>query len=90
MEQRLKRNAVGAQIRKLRNQRNWTQEILVARCNVAGCNISRGTLAKVEAQIRGVSDVELFAIAKAFTVEIEELYPKGFAATLKAAGGVDE
>jgi transcriptional regulator with XRE-family HTH domain len=89
MEQRLKRNAVGAKIRKLRNQRNWTQEILVARCNVAGCNISRGTLAKVEAQIRGVSDIELFTVAKAFAVQIEELFPKGFAATLKSAGGAD-
>jgi transcriptional regulator with XRE-family HTH domain len=62
-----------------------TQEMLVARCNLAGCNITRGTLAKVEAQIRGISDVELFAIAKVFGVRMEELFPKGFSALLKAA-----
>jgi transcriptional regulator with XRE-family HTH domain len=85
MEQRLKRNAVGAEIRKMRDARRLTQEMLVARCYLAGCNISRGTLAKVESQIRGCSDVELFTIAKVLGVRMDELFPKGFAATLKAS-----
>lgn len=83
MEQRLQRNAVGAQIRKLRVALDWTQETLVARCNLAGCNITRGTLAKIESQIRGAGDVELFVIAHALGVKIEELFPKDFAAKLK-------
>ena len=87
MEQGPKRNAVGAEIRKLRNARSMTQEMLVARCNLAGCNITRGTLAKIEAQIRGACDVELFTIARALKVDMEALFPKGFAATLKASGG---
>ena len=87
MEQRPKRNAVGAEIRKLRNARSMTQEMLVARCNLAGCNITRGTLGKVEAQIRGISDVELFAISRALKVNMEDLFPRGFAAMLKEFSG---
>jgi transcriptional regulator with XRE-family HTH domain len=85
MEQGSKRNAVGAEIRKLRNARSITQEMLVARCNLAGCSITRGTLAKIEAQIRGISDVELFTISRVLRVDMEELFPRGFAASLKAS-----
>jgi len=80
MEQR-PHNFVGATIRRLRNARNWTQDVLAARCGVAGCDITRGTLAKIEAGIRGISDVELFVIAQVLSVEIE--FPHGFAARLK-------
>ena len=82
MEQRSK-NAVGVQIRKLRDAKGWTQEVLAARCAVAGYEISRGTLAKIEAQIRGISDVEMFVIAKVLAVTIPDLFPKDFAARLK-------
>jgi transcriptional regulator with XRE-family HTH domain len=52
-----------------------TQEVLSARCGVAGYEISRGTLAKIEAQIRGVTDLELFVIARVLRVGIEDLFP---------------
>ncbi len=88
MEQRPKSsNAVGAQIRKLRGDRDMTQERLVARCQLLGCNITRGTLAKVEAQIRGCSAEELFAIAKVLGVRMEELFPRGFTTRRKVAVG---
>lgn len=83
MEQRKRFNAVGANIRRLRYAKHLTQEILTARCNVAGCDLSRSTLAKIEAQIRGVSDIELFAVARVLGVPIEELFPEGFARKLK-------
>ncbi|MFH1066871.1 MAG: helix-turn-helix transcriptional regulator [bacterium] len=76
MEQHQPRNAVGTTIRKMRASKGLTQAMLVARCNVAGLDISRGTLAKIEAQIRGVSDIELFIIAKIFKVKIEDLFSK--------------
>lgn len=83
MEQ-VPRNAVGATIRKLRIAQNLTQEVLAARCGVAGYEVTRGTLAKIEAQIRGVTDIELFVIGRALGVHIEDLYPPRFAARLKA------
>ncbi|TOA96746.1 helix-turn-helix domain-containing protein, partial [Vibrio parahaemolyticus] len=47
-------NVVGAQVRKLRKEQKLTQEQLSARCNVIGLDISRGTLAKIEAGVRQV------------------------------------
>ena len=82
MEQRSK-NAVGAEIRRLRDSRGWTQEVLAARCAVAGYEISRGTLAKIEAQVRGISDIELFVMAKALAVTIPDLFPRDFATRLR-------
>jgi transcriptional regulator with XRE-family HTH domain len=76
-------NAVGATVRRLRTERNLTQEMLSARCGVAGFEIPRGTLAKIEAQIRCVTDVELFVLAKVFGVPIEALFPPRFASRLK-------
>ena len=78
-------NVVGPAIRRLRYTQKLTQDLLAARCGVAGCDISRGTLAKVEAQIRGVSDVELFVLASVLRVPIEDLFPRGFRQTLKTA-----
>ena len=82
MEQRRK-NVVGEEIRKLRDAKGWTQELLAARCAIGGYEISRGTLAKVEARIRGISDIELFVIAKALGTTIPELFPKAFPARLR-------
>lgn len=86
MEQPLPKNAVGVTIRQLRYKRGWTQEALAAKCEVAGCALSRGTLAKIEAQIRSATDVEIFAIAAALQVQIPALYPKDFARQLRASG----
>ena len=86
MEQSLPRNAVGETVRQLRYKRGWTQEALAAKCEVAGCAISRGTLAKIEAQIRSATDVELFAIAGALEVSIPSLFPKDFARQLRSSG----
>lgn len=86
MEQPLSKNAVGVTVRQLRYKRGWTQEALAAKCEVAGCALSRGTLAKIEAQIRSVTDVEIFAIAGALQVPIPALFPKDFARQLRASG----
>ncbi|MDD2708680.1 MAG: helix-turn-helix transcriptional regulator [Verrucomicrobiae bacterium] len=83
MEHKFAANAVGAQIRRVRYRQNVTQEMLAARCTVAGCEISRGTLAKIEAQIRGVSDMELFVMARVLGVAVKELFPPDFARILK-------
>ena len=90
MEQRPTSNAVGAQIRKLRSAKDMTQERLVAQCQLTGLGLTRGTLAKIEAQIRGCSAEELFIIAKVLGVRMEELFPRGYAATLKAGRQADD
>lgn len=82
MEQ-LPQNFTGSTIRRLRNEHDLTQEMLSAKCAVAGYEISRGTLAKIEAGIRGVTDIELFVLALALGTSMEGLFPRQFPTRLK-------
>lgn len=67
-------NLVGPQVRSIRESKNLTQEELAARCNVLGWSISRGTLAKIESRVRGVTDLEVALLAKALKVKVSDLY----------------
>jgi transcriptional regulator with XRE-family HTH domain len=62
-------NIVGPQIRKLRYQQELTQEMFAARCSLLGWDLSRGTLSKIKAQLRCVTDAELVILARALKVE---------------------
>lgn len=74
VEQSMKQNIVGKTIKSIRMSRNITQEVMVARLQSSGMDMSRSTYSKVEAQLRQVRDVELIAFAKALGVPIEELF----------------
>ena len=78
-------NVVGPKIRQLRQEKDWTQEALAARCNILDWDISRGTLAKIESQLRRVTDQEVVVFAKALRVDIEQIYrqPKPARQTVK-------
>lgn len=69
-------NITGSQIRKLRSQLDLSQEQLSAKCQRVGLDISRGTLAKIEAGVRCVSDQEALLLAQALGVSVSDLFPK--------------
>jgi transcriptional regulator with XRE-family HTH domain len=69
-------NVVGPQVKWLREQKAMTQEDLTAQCNLLGWGISRGTLAKVESQVRRVTDSEVALLAQALEVDISTLFEK--------------
>jgi len=67
-------NVIGPRVREIREAKKLTQDELAARCNLLGWNISRGTLAKIEAKVRRVTDVEVVLLAKALQVDVNRLY----------------
>lgn len=69
------RNLIGPQVRKLRYQREMTQEQLAIKLQREGYDRSRGTLAKIEARLLWVGDFELFFFTKALRVSLAELFP---------------
>lgn len=69
-------NIIGPQVRALRVTQELTQEELAARCGIQGWHLTRGTLAKIEAQVRCVSDAELYILSKALRTPNESLFPK--------------
>jgi transcriptional regulator with XRE-family HTH domain len=77
MEHNVPTNITGSQVRKLRNQLDLSQEQLAAKCQRVGLDISRGTLAKMEAGVRCISDGEAFLLALALGVGVGDLFPKG-------------
>ncbi len=68
-------NVVGPQVKRIRQSKDMTQAQLVARCNLLGWDISRGTLAKIESRVRRVTDEETTRLARALKVGVEKLYP---------------
>ena len=69
-------NIVGPVIRELRDKKGMSQARLVAKLNVMGWDLSRGTLAKIEAQIRCVADYEIPILAAGIGIEPSELLMK--------------
>ena len=67
-------NIIGKNVRLIREKRGWTQEQLAAKCNLIDWEISRGTLAKIESNVRGVTDIEVSYFALALDVDIEKLF----------------
>ena len=68
-------NLVGPQVRRLRVQQRLTQPQLAARCQVAGYDLSRESLAKIEVGIRSITDVEVVLLARALRVPYPLLFP---------------
>ncbi len=69
-------NVSGPQIRVLRNKRGWSQATLAARCQVAGWDVTRDTIANIEHQRRWMGDYELVTLASVLGVRLIELFPK--------------
>ncbi|MFC3093356.1 XRE family transcriptional regulator [Alteromonas sediminis] len=67
-------NVIGRRVRALREEHGWTQDQLAAKCNLVGLSVSRGTLAKIEAEVRHVTDIEVEQLATALKVDIKELF----------------
>jgi hypothetical protein len=71
----VRQNIVGPIVRKIRYQKGWTQAMLTARCARAGWDVGENTIAKIEAQIRCVTDREVSWLASALNVHEQSLFP---------------
>lgn len=59
----------------MRFAQGLTQDELAGRLQRAGWDLSRVSLAKIESQLRWVTDCELFMLAQALGTRMEELFP---------------
>ena len=72
-------NVVGKEIQKRRYALDLTQEQFAVQCQLHGLDFSRGTISQIEAQIRCVSDSELFQLATILGVTADSLKPSSSA-----------
>lgn len=66
---------VGGRVRKLREERGWTQDQLAGHLRMIGLNWPRSTVAKLERGERAVSLEELLLVAMIFDLPIADLVP---------------
>ena len=76
-------NIVGSIIREIREKKGLTQAQLVAKLNLGGWDLSRGTFSKIEARIRCVTDYELLKLAAGLGVDAAELLSQSSRARTK-------
>ena len=84
------KNIVGTRVHEARRKFKppLSQEELAARLELDGWKISRGTLSKIEAGIRQVTDIEVMALARILKVSPEWLLDKqSFETVLKNKKG---
>ena len=72
------KNVIGKRVQEARRKFKppLSQEELAARLEINGWKISRGTLSKIEAGIRQVTDIEVMVLAKTLKVSPEWLLDK--------------
>ena len=77
--QKIKRNAViqkkvGQAIKRLRKAQDMTQEILAAKLQLLGCDITRSAVAKIEVGARHLYPDEIIALREILRVSYEEIF----------------
>jgi len=68
-------NLVGQAVVRLRFQRNWTQEMLAAKMQLAGHDITRAVIANIESRRSAARDEHIIGFVKVFGVEFKDLFP---------------
>ena len=68
-------NIIGPQVRRIRYARQWSQSKLAAKLQLAGWDISRSGVSKIEARLKFVLDFELDYLVEVLRVELKELFP---------------
>lgn len=65
---------VGQNIRALREKTGMTQEILAAKLQLEGCDITRSAVAKIEVGQRHIYPDEIYLIKKILNVSYDEIF----------------
>lgn len=68
---------VGNNIRILREKANMTQEVLAAKLQLYGCDITRSAVAKIEVGQRHLYPDEVILIKKILNVRYEDIFDAG-------------
>ena len=75
MEQKVNQDAfIGRNIQEARLAAKLTQDQLAARMQVSGCDISRGTLSKIEVGLRHIKASEIKTIKQILKIDYDFIF----------------
>lgn len=69
-------NVVGPRVRVLRYKRSWSQAAVATKCQLAGWDVSRDTIANIELRRRWVADFEVVLLARVLGIASSDLLPR--------------
>jgi transcriptional regulator with XRE-family HTH domain len=69
-------NVVGPFVRRLRLRAGLSQPAFAAKCQMAGWDISRDIVARIEGGVRCVEDREILKLAEVLECSVQNLFPK--------------
>jgi transcriptional regulator with XRE-family HTH domain len=67
-------NLIGACVEKRRKELKMSQQALSNKLELLGVYVCRGSISRIEDYSRTVTDIELYAIAKALHVTFDDLF----------------
>ncbi|TDF37410.1 XRE family transcriptional regulator [Alteromonadaceae bacterium M269] len=67
-------NIIGPNLKEIRLDKGLTQEEFSHKCQLNGFNITRSTLAKIEAKVRRVTDIEVQLISEVLDISVDVLF----------------
>jgi len=69
------KNNIGPQVRRRRYALGWSQSTLATKLQIAGFDISRSGVSKIEARLSYVDDKSLLYLAEVLKVPVQNLFP---------------
>ncbi len=70
------KNVVGRQVGRIRSNRGWSQARLARELQLAGWDISRSEVSKIEMRIREVKDWQMMLLVHLLETPHESFYPR--------------
>src|SRR5438132_3317978 len=67
------RNALGLQIRRLREEKNWSQSDFARELQLAGWDVERSVITKIELRRRCITDYELLLMLRTLGVTLSSV-----------------
>ena len=67
------KNLIGENLIAIRNKNNISQRELAKRMQLAGCDVDRNVITRIETQKRYVTDIELLKFSQVLDVSIDDL-----------------
>ena len=67
-------NLIGNNLKKLRQERGWSQQLLSDKLETVAVYICSGSISRIEDKQRTVTDIELYGLASVLGVSISDLF----------------
>ena len=67
-------NMIGDNLRKLRIERGWSQQMLSNKLEMLAIYVCRGSISRIEDKLRTVTDIEIYGFSKVLNVPIQQLF----------------